>query len=482
MSKKMLKFTQMALAVSIGTLMSFSTFTYAGQGLTSLTDDELAAESGQALFNLSYLSPSDSGNYEGGNNIGFYKLGLEAELQINANIKKLQLGCGGVNGANGCDIDIDNLSLSGNSTTREGRVSSDAVLTNPFIQFAIKNPNSASLREVVGFRVSSEKVQGLLTAGTANSSTPNGINSISGYMKVQSDSSGLIKGYAKTLASRDNLFGANEVTGRLQALGLGGAAEVTFKTSNGGFNIPAINNNYFETPAIKVNGNRISSVILSAPVTVPNIYVGNGAAYPENGTVEYNGSQHQAGTAEPSGIYTQGGKVEATVTSCTFLACVIAGEGKKFPNVYMNGTISNITANLNLNQSLGLIHSLPINSPMYLSLQKSAMHWPGANADDIAQKGWWMSFADPVNIGNVNPTDALDISPLFPQISAFVSDYLADNPAKTNDLAGLLGGSSLDVNIGTINLKDAPLTLNLSNLQLTNQNFVPNCYGNLTFC
>ncbi|MDR9778108.1 hypothetical protein RJJ65_36850, partial [Rhizobium hidalgonense] len=131
---------------------------------------------------------------------------------------------------------------------------------------------------------------------------------------------------------------------------------------------------------------------------------------------------------------------------------------------------------------LGLIHSLPINSPFYLSLQQNAMHWPGANADDIAQKGWWLSLADPVNIGNVNPTDAIDISPLFPQISNFVSQYLQANPAKTNDLLGLLKIGDLTANIGTIDLKDAPLTLNLSNLQLTNQDFVPNCYGGLTFC
>ncbi|TEU24774.1 hypothetical protein [Alkanindiges illinoisensis] len=478
----MVKFNQVTLAASIGALLSLSTVTFAGQGLTSLSDEEMAKQTGQVLFNASYLAPSDSGNFESANNVGFYKLGLEAELQINANIKKLQLGCGGVNGANGCDIDIDNLSLSGNSATREGRVGSDAVLTNPFIEFAIKNPDSASLREVVGFRVSSEKMQGLLTAGTANSSTANGINSISGYMKVQSDPSGIIKGYAKTMATRDNLYGPNEVQGTLQALGLGGVAEADFKTTNGGFNVPAINNNYFETPAIKVNGTRIKSVTLSAPVKVPNIYVGNGADYPVAGTVQYNATPHQAGIPEPSAIYTQGGPVEATVTQCRVIACLIAPNGTKLPNVYMNGTISNITANLNLQQSLGLIHSLPIDSPFYLSLQKNAMHWPGAKADDIAQKGWWLSLADPVNIGNVNLTDAIDISPLFPQISTFVSQYLQANPAKTNDLAGLLNIGDLTANIGTIDLKDAPLTLNLSNLQLTNQDFVPNCYGGLTFC
>lgn len=115
----------------------------------------------------------------------------------------------------------------------EDRASSSAVLTNPFIEFAIKNPNSASTREVAGLRLSAEKFIGLLTAGTENTTRPNGINSISGYMQVQSDSSGLIKGYATTSATRDNLYGANAVTGRLQALSAGSLAEVQFITSNG---------------------------------------------------------------------------------------------------------------------------------------------------------------------------------------------------------------------------------------------------------
>ncbi|MFX6555665.1 hypothetical protein ABTG71_18525, partial [Acinetobacter baumannii] len=131
---------------------------------------------------------------------------------------------------------------------------------------------------------------------------------------------------------------------------------------------------------------------------------------------QYNAAgPHDPAYPEPTGIYTQGGKVEATVTDCSVLACAVAGKGSKFSNVYMNGTISNITANLNLTQSLGLIHNLPINSPMYLALQNQMLQWPGAKADDVAQKGWWMSFADPVNIGNIIPQDAIDISPLFPQ-------------------------------------------------------------------
>lgn len=492
----MQQFTSLRVALlTLGSLCFSSS--YAASTLVPMSDSELSATRGQALMSMSYIAPTDSANLEklrnSNSNIGFYKLGMEAELEINTNIRKLQLGCGGVNGAGGCDIDIDNLSLSGQKfdtngnplpMSSEDRASSSAVLTNPFIEFAIKNPNSASTREVAGLRLSAEKFIGLLTAGTENTTRPNGINSISGYMQVQSDSSGLIKGYATTSATRDNLYGANAVTGRLQALSAGSLAEVQFITSNGGFNIPGIQNNYFEIAPIQVNGNRISSKILSAPVKVPNIYVGHSSSYPVDGTVQYNAAgPHDPTYPEPTGIYTQGGKVEATVTDCTLFACLVAGPGKKFSNVYMNGTISNITANLNLTQSLGLIHNLPINSPMYLALQNQALQWPGAKPDDIAQKGWWMSFAQPVNVGNIIPQDAIDISPLFPQISTAVSAYLQSHPAQTSDLDGLLLGADLDVNIGTIDLKNSPLTLNLNNLQLTNQNFKTNCHGpNLTFC
>jgi len=146
--------------------------------LKSMTDSELSEAAGQALLSMSYISPTDLANKEaqrigGDNSIGFYKLGLEAEMELNVNIKSLQLGCGGVNGAGGCDIDIDYISLSGlgNSATsntdsaadRAARVGSSAVLSNPFIEFAIKNPDKASTRQVVGLNLSAEKALGLVT-------------------------------------------------------------------------------------------------------------------------------------------------------------------------------------------------------------------------------------------------------------------------------------------------------------------------------
>ena len=138
-----------------------------------LTDAELAATEAQALMSLSYIAPADAANAErlrgGDPNIGFYRLGMEATLELNANIKRLQLGCGGANGADGCDIDLENVSLSGVKLdsngallpmTREERASSSAKLTNPFLEFAIKNPDQASLREVVGLRLCTEDALG----------------------------------------------------------------------------------------------------------------------------------------------------------------------------------------------------------------------------------------------------------------------------------------------------------------------------------
>ncbi len=92
------------LAIAMLGMMSGSVLAATGNSLTVLTDSELSAETGQALFNMSYIGPGGSNpNVD----TGFYKLGMEAQLDLNANIKKLQLGCGGVKGA-GCDIDLDN--------------------------------------------------------------------------------------------------------------------------------------------------------------------------------------------------------------------------------------------------------------------------------------------------------------------------------------------------------------------------------------
>ena len=69
--------------------------------MTALNDEELSEVEGQSLMNLEFQQGTNTTDAQGKtynqSNIGFYKLALSAELELNANIKKLQLGCGGDN-------------------------------------------------------------------------------------------------------------------------------------------------------------------------------------------------------------------------------------------------------------------------------------------------------------------------------------------------------------------------------------------------
>ena len=129
--------------------------------------------------------------------VGFYKVSMEAQLDLNANIRKFQLGCGGFKGV-GCDIDIDNVSFTGIVPTREKAGGTDAgpvsdfTLINPFYDIAIKNPTNMATREVVGFRIGADSVWGMLSLGDLGSdpdsvSSHTGINSITGHLPTYID-------------------------------------------------------------------------------------------------------------------------------------------------------------------------------------------------------------------------------------------------------------------------------------------------------
>lgn len=127
-----------------------------------LTDKELAATQGQSLFSLGYTPPSSTNPNV---NTGFYKLGIEASLELNANAKTMQLGCGGVNGAGGCDVDLRNVSFTGfaKDGVQSSGVGTDFLANNPFIEFAVANPTSASTRQITGLRVGFDQVAGMLS-------------------------------------------------------------------------------------------------------------------------------------------------------------------------------------------------------------------------------------------------------------------------------------------------------------------------------
>ncbi|MEF9957929.1 MAG: hypothetical protein RR767_12140 [Acinetobacter sp.] len=527
---------------------------YASDTLHSLSDSELSAATGQALMSMSYIAPNDVANLEknrsgGDTSIGFYKLGMEAELELNLNVKKLQLGCGGRNGP-GCDIDLDNVSLSGNptlvgtdynsATNRENRVGSSAKLTNPFIEFAIKDPGSASTRQMVGFRVSSEKAQGLLTIGTENSNISNGINALSGYIPVRSDSSGKVKGIIETAPSYfDASDPYNRISGKLNAP-LGTVAN--FHLDQGGFWVPGFKNVGFEIPGFTIKGNRLNPVLSLNPVVrLPDLVMGRDfnnsncgggstqcnayglssggvgttfqvkPTYTIGSTTQSNGSGGgivyvnplnisavgvQGGVSDPNQANNNTGvlaSLRAKVDGCSGIGCIVAGDSY-YVNMYTK--VKNITANVTVKQPLGLIHSMPLNSGASLSLQSQNLLWPGQPLDDITEPGWWLSLKDGVDLGTIVPTLPVDLCEgttgvpqqcVHPQIAAQVNAFLASNPPSTSDLGGLISGNeALGIQVGPTGASGgfalSNLGLTVNGLVLGNQYFTPNCYGTLKFC
>ncbi len=149
-----------------------------------LNDDDMRTVTGQAAFYTDYIPV---GGNNPNSNIGFYTLGLQGKVELNANINHLQLGCGGVNGAGGCDIDISHLRLTGVNAGGSGTYAdTDAVLTNPFLQIAIQNPgaNQLSTRSIAGIRFGAQGVLGMLSLGenelTNDLRDDTGINTLSG--------------------------------------------------------------------------------------------------------------------------------------------------------------------------------------------------------------------------------------------------------------------------------------------------------------
>ncbi len=506
----------------------------AANGLEVLNDQELSAETGQALFNLAYTAPNDSANLMNGKtiagasvgNVGFYKLGMEAEIELNANIRKLQLGCGGRNGANACDIEINNLGLSGLpdggthnqfGVTQAGggydangspvysaskpRPATSAKLVNPFIQFAIKNPDSASTRQVLGFRTSAEEIYGMLSAGTDNLDYANGdgIQSLSGFMRLA--------GASGTVDTKETLFGntGDQILGAYESSGpysdpeqkpnmivsLLGTHKRIIKNNPGtpdnhGISVPAIKGIAFNTPAFQVNGVRNTlAEVKGIKLKIDAIPLGK--------------------VADVNGIYTSvGAKNQLYVTYDPILGLA---EDAKF-QVKDGSDVKNLHLDITFQQSLSMFHNIPLNgNGGYLALQAQKILWPGAYIDsidsgkteinnmtrsDVAQPGWWMSLEDEVQLGKLKATDPVDISSALPQVAKLSSKYLQDNPVPVSGSEGLqaLFGNpiakllNIDLETYTNPLLEGgtPARVTLANLKLANQNLVPNCYGTLKFC
>lgn len=172
--------------------------------IAPMSNDEMSGIQGQGSFLVAdrFAASAITGAPAVDGNVTFYRMGLDAQLAMNANINRMQLGCGGINNSImvGCDIDLSNVSFMGTSKA----ALSDFLLTRPYIELAILNDGTAT-RQLVGFNIGAESATGYMSIGRTyangqlnqetgatcnstdgNSSTPgagchSGINVLSGY-------------------------------------------------------------------------------------------------------------------------------------------------------------------------------------------------------------------------------------------------------------------------------------------------------------
>lgn len=437
-------------------------------GLVSLSDEELSQTEGQALFNLGYLAPGQAGNPTPAvDNVGFYTLSIEAEVALNANIKKLQLGCGGINGADGCDIDVDNFSFgcianatgvcitlpptgiqkigTNNDNSVAGqRQMRDFVLSNPFYQFAIKNPNSASTREIVGIRIGAADVKGPLSF--------NSINSFSGYLTGLANVELRGQGPHSSNANLPGDLGDVAVTCGPStspcAGSLGGTGQNTFgldgdrslgldndeacvlficaefRDLTASFTGVARNNR----PAI-VNGNRQTQALIS------NLNLGKGTNGGETGVVRAIVDTLEIERSNAGGLLTPG-----VINALLF---AIQGQARDKITAQLATGLGTSVASLDNNTyqlpyNLKNVHQLEVDSDVFgITLSKDNLQYPGFVAP--VTRGWAMYIPDGFT---------LDISD---KTTTFVQNIASSSAARDGDIVGL----------------PAPYR---------------NCFGTLTFC
>lgn len=187
------------------------------RGLSEITDTDMGQIEAQAgsLIISDRIGPNELTGATSANtfaNFSYYRMGIDGKLDFNANISKLQLGCGGVNDlltGPGCDIDIDYVSFMGINAAGNapGAAGSPFQMTRPFVEIAFKNENNPAKREVVGFRLGAQSINGALglgreytpgqtnlerggvcgsgTSGPGLAPCHSGINSVSGYLGLE---------------------------------------------------------------------------------------------------------------------------------------------------------------------------------------------------------------------------------------------------------------------------------------------------------
>jgi hypothetical protein len=115
-----------------------------------MSDTELSTVTGQGLFTVSNSS------YSG---FDFTRIGLDADVTLNANLSNLRLGqyAYAQRNGTGADIDIGTLNFGRSDGTAANRL---VQITNPYFEFVYQNDVSSGQRQIVGMRLGFDGIAG----------------------------------------------------------------------------------------------------------------------------------------------------------------------------------------------------------------------------------------------------------------------------------------------------------------------------------
>src|SRR5881398_1857205 len=115
-----------------------------------LSDAELSTVSGQGLFTVSNSS------YNG---FDFTRIGLDADVTLNARLSNIRLGqyTYAQRNGTGADIDISTLNFGRSDGTAANRL---VQITNPYFEFVYQNDAGSGQRQIVGMRLGFDSIAG----------------------------------------------------------------------------------------------------------------------------------------------------------------------------------------------------------------------------------------------------------------------------------------------------------------------------------
>lgn len=192
------------IGVLMTTVLTVMWFGQSRAALEPMSDEALSSVSGQALFVADKIGPTGGGSGASPTDFTFYRVGLDALLELNMNIDEFKLGCGGVNDqltSSVCDIDMDYVRFMGRGagqTSPDGEpipgagqpVQDDFELLRPYLEIAVRNDDSRTGREVVGLKIGAESADGYFGAGQVecrgnDPACHSGVNAISGFLNIE---------------------------------------------------------------------------------------------------------------------------------------------------------------------------------------------------------------------------------------------------------------------------------------------------------